>query len=341
MDNNFNIEELFYKMDDSQFPHITNEDKTYKELYSDFSQRLVKYQNNIILGAIKDNSNIVLNDHGENHIKKVIEKVSTIYSFFQDKTLSAIELFFLLCSIRVHDIGNLYGRDNHETKINEIIKDNLDTEYSIIKKIIYKIANAHGGNVEGYKDKISYIDDIMPYHNCKIRLHLLAALLRFGDELADDYSRANYRAMKDNLLGESELYHEYSKSLIYVSLTQNERNKNIYIELYYNISYEVILKKFYINGSNKYFVDELKSRILKMEKERIYCMRYLQPYIFITNIKYEIRIDNENNLESIPIIISGSVGEKGYPNNINMDIIDIPSVDKIINNIKDRGWIKK
>lgn len=342
------LENILFEFDDIDFPTPPKNQATYIKLYKDFSEILEReYYDSISLGASKNsNGKIYLNDHGKSHINKVMERASEIYHFFYEKNLSPIEIFLLLCAIRVHDVGNIYGREKHESKIDNILKNKLQTNDNITKKIIYNIATSHGGKIENCnnsyykKDKISILQPTPKFHGKEIRLQLLAAILRLADELSDDYTRADYRAIEENELKNeiSEIYHEYSKSLSSVMLKKNEITNNVSIELYYDVPYNIILKKFKSDEEDIIFINEIKSRIIKMESERLYCMRFLQPNIYINEIKYEIDINNsENELNSESYIISGKIGSNGYPE-VKNDNINIPSIDEIEKEIKIRGW---
>jgi hypothetical protein len=75
--------------------------------------------------------------------------------------LNAYELYILLVAIRVHDVGNIFGRERHEKKCFEILNAVGSTAgtHSPEKKIIAKIAEAHGGlTSSGSKDTIGALD---------------------------------------------------------------------------------------------------------------------------------------------------------------------------------------
>lgn len=56
---------------------------------------------------------VFLNDHGPNHVAKVIDQAGNILKYFSQE-LSPFETFILLCAIQIHDIGNVLGRAGHE-----------------------------------------------------------------------------------------------------------------------------------------------------------------------------------------------------------------------------------
>jgi hypothetical protein len=132
-----------------------------------------------------------LTDHGPDHIKTVIQRASRLAES-PGCDLSAYEVYVLLVGIHLHDVGNIFGRDEHELKSDEIMEQlgPLLGDDTGEKFAIHKIAAAHGGRVNGNKDKIRALSETDSLLGQDIRPRLLAALLRFADELADDRTRA-------------------------------------------------------------------------------------------------------------------------------------------------------
>ena len=199
------------KPEDFPSAHLT---KSYKHRYEELDNKIQKYtvetgamkaeidslikelqdantisdadlRKNTIEELLSGDRIIFLNKHGSEHIKRVQDKAFEIVKCFDGDVISPYETFFLLCAISVHDVGNFYGRENHEKKIIRI----LDTECANIiddtveKKTIAKIAGVHGGKINNNKDTISVlqVEDIK--NNFEIKEQVLAAILRFADEL--------------------------------------------------------------------------------------------------------------------------------------------------------------
>lgn len=259
---------------------------------------------------------IFLNKHGPEHISKVKEKALDILKCFNQGWPSFYEIFFLLCSISVHDVGNLFGRANHEKRIagmidaacNNIIDDSVE------RRVISQIAGVHGGSINGDKDTISLLKENDTINNFKIREQMLASVLRFADELADDSTRANYPALELGILGEaSEIYHIYSSKLHTVKLQQNPVTHAWDVVLKFEFDEETAQKQFKKGSKSVYLLDEIYERTIKMEQERIYCMRFLRIYCSIESINVEITIDNNENVFEQETI-KYTLHEKGYPN---------------------------
>jgi hypothetical protein len=334
------LEDILSKKDDKVFKKKKKEksEKSYPKRYKDVKLALRKIHNTAEKGAlatslenyinenisIADNdfkkglesAIIYLNNHGKEHTNKVIVKISEILQYFPpDRGLTPYEIFILLCAIQIHDTGNRFGRANHEQVIGPI----FDEECSKIlpnkfeRDLITKIAMVHSGQIFGNNDIIKYLSEVSKMHNFSVRERLLASLLRFGDELADDNSRADRYGIEINKIPKhSKIFHYYSHSLHTVKISHNKENNEFVLELVYNFDTDIAREKFFRENTEKYLLDEIYDRTIKMEKERRYCMRYLRPYFYLSKISVNIRITDKNyamNFKEINYILE----EEGYP----------------------------
>ncbi len=271
-----------------------------------------------------------LNDHGPHHIETVVQRASWLLSH-PDSTfpqLSAYEVYLLLLAIHFHDVGNIFGREGHETRHTEVmaqIKQHVGDEM-VERQAILNIARAHGGKVNGNKDTISTLppDDHILGHD--IRYKTLAAILRFADELADDCHRA---ARMPQALGiipkESEVFHAYSRSLTSVKVRPAEH----IVDLRYSFTKENATRTFGKKTgkdtvSDVYLLDEIFDRTLKMHFERKYCMRFMQGVARIDAI--DVRIDvyeDSNSMTPCTDPIGYRLQEQGYPDASSTQIRDL------------------
>ncbi len=346
-----NLEEWLKEQEPTAFPPFSTErgEKPYPQRYEDLKLALAPIHNNVEKGAMAasistfirkvqeelarlSESNdklsqqqldtifesdpiVYLNNHGLGHVDKVIEKVSEILRFFKYDNLSPYEVFILLCAIQLHDVGNIFGREEHEKRIKEI----LDTECisfipdSFERKVIERIALVHGGKVFGDKDTISKLEPVTILYDYSLRERLLATLLRFGDELADDSSRADRKGIIQGIIPEeSQIYHYYSQALHTVSISENSDSKILQLNLAYDFESNIACKQFKKINVYKYLLDEIYDRTLKIEQERLYCMRFLRPYFSLESIKIEIIIQySTNSLKRHKI--QYTLEESGYP----------------------------
>lgn len=319
------------------------------DYYSDYitlKNRLIDKHNQVVAGAGLINPELKLNDHGPKHIETVIERASELVNNMKCE-LCAKEVYFLLVAIQIHDLGNMFGRYKHEENAMRVVGDlfvlvGFDTTEKIM---IEKIAKAHGGRTKktNNKDRIQELEeDNFDYKIGQIRSRVLASILRFADELADDKWRCDRDLLINNLLPKgSEVFHAYAFCLEPPIIRHNIRQ----IELEFKIPQDFINKKFgKYNDDTKqadsvYLIDEIYGRVMKMHFERIYTMRYMRDYINLDNILVRVNFYDStgNNVEYAPI--SFNLMESGYPTT-NQNIFGLcPSLTKNGDNI-DGEYIK-
>lgn len=258
---------------------------------------------------------IYLNNHGGGHVERVMERVYGMLELLGTDVLSPYEIFILLCAIQLHDVGNIFGRESHEKSLQRISQEKCSAFIPDVpeRKLIEKIAATHGGKYKGDKDTISLlpIDRVMKEQ--KVRCRLLAALLRFGDEIADDSTRADREGLElGTIPEESLLFHHFSAALHTVKIERNTMNLGVYLHLFFEFDSEIAVRQFNKFGSSVYLIDEIYDRTRKMEQERRYCTRFLRPYFFIEKIKVEISINDKNDIFHVQEI-AYELEEKGYP----------------------------
>ena len=105
-------------------------------------------------------------------------------------------------------------------------------------------------------------------------------MLRFADELADDHTRTSRFLINSGLVRKSEAYHIYADRLRNVTIQPKDRKVSLLFEL------DAIhaTKKYWKGRRKVYLYDEIVERSLKMHREHVYCLRFLQPYVRIDTI---------------------------------------------------------
>lgn len=294
--------------------------------FTDYA-KLKKYlkenvHNQVTSGGNLSDPTVLLNDHGIDHIETVISRASFLVSN-EKCDLTPYEVYVLLCCIQLHDVGNIFGRYQHELKIDEIMiqAENICGTDTIESIRIKKIAETHGGKLSnGSKDKIDQLEESENTFYGPFRPRLLASILRFADELADDKNRAFGKLL---LLGkipkQSEVFHAYALCLDSVHVSHQDKA----IKLSFHIPKEFLIKKFGKLNEEIYLLDEIYDRLLKMHYERIYCSRYFKNWIDIDKITVTINFHGKSLTHVYPRI-SFELSEKGYPRPIN-DIFELCS----------------
>ena len=270
-----------------EFPSfVPNGKASYTEIFKEVEEYMnAEVHANVVVGAAIAGDGL-LNDHGKEHIAMVIERAMLILGEKAEE-LRGYEIFFLLLAIHFHDVGNVLGREEHEQKIGDIF-DTLGEKFPLdyaVKRVIILISMAHGGFHEGDKDTLAYLEEQTYVDTIPIRTALIASILRFSDEIADDKNRTSsfmrtVGAIPDNNM----IFHEYSRSL---EPPAKEGNTLI---LQYNIRNDVVDKKISKLGEEVYLYDEILNRIQKCLCELDYCKRYAQGYISLSYISVTIHV---------------------------------------------------
>ncbi|MBZ0206903.1 MAG: hypothetical protein K8H89_11305 [Flavobacteriales bacterium] len=275
----------------AQFPH--GEDYGYK--YCVMSDALHTWVHpEVEKGAmIKDGG--LLTGHASHHVRTLQQRCGELLEG-SSVNLSLLEIYILLVAAHIHDVGNVLGRKGHEVsaqKILELIGNGIVGQDKLVNQCAFQIAQAHKGNVL----HILPSEDHVLGHPVKVLF--LAALLKFADELAENYQRANnLMAALGELPPESELYHQYAQAVNTIKARPQSRD----IIMMYNVDRLLMCKKFQKKDETITLLDEIHLRVLKTYAERVYCMKYLRPYINIDTIKVTIRIEENKQV----------VEEKGY-----------------------------
>lgn len=266
------------------------------------------YHPSVTPAATISDKEILLTDHGPDHIRTVIKRASDIIRF-SGAALLGYEKYILLAAIHVHDVGNFFGRESHELKAEKVMNELgpvLGTE-TVEKNAIWEIAQAHGGKIGSDKDKIRRLPLTRYVLGQQVRSQFLAALLRFSDELADDRTRVPHLLNKLNKIpAASAVFHKYAYALHTVNITADT------IKLSFEVSVSDLQCKFGKGKDKVFLLDEIYDRTMKMHRERIYCMRFLRPSINLDKIDVEIRVFRPGFAkERRPI--SYRLQESGYP----------------------------
>ena len=321
-----NIEEEFLKItDNSVFPH----QKDYLDIYRIFKCAFDRdIHPEIKTKILEIEKSGYYNDHGVDHIKMVIDRVSKIiYCLNPSLTpednkfyISPYEIFILLMAIQLHDTGHLIGsRSEHAKKGKELLAkfDSGNLLNTSEKLIIGNIARSHGGQ----DDPIGKLQPLDSLSHQRIRPQFLAACLRLGDELAEDLTRASKFLIEiDGLEETSKIFHLYSASLD--SLLLNDRE--IHLSFY-------VMDKFLIDKYpkqtkdgivNEYLITEIYKRTQKTFLEALYCGRFLPEECRFNKVRVKINLVTSSDHDEITTPVSYELKENGYPSLEKQDIFD-------------------
>ncbi len=298
---------------DADFPNNNKDD--YFTRYRRWATYLDNNVHNQVNAGAQINDGGYLTDHGPDHVATVIQRASELVAA-DGCTLTGYEVYLLLAAIHSHDVGNIYGREGHERRAERILEHlgELFGDDTIEKRCILKIAEAHGGKP---KDKIDRLEETTDILGRKIRMQMLAAILKFADELADERARSGRFFISEGLLpSESEVFHHFAHALHSVVINTAQYEVNLSFEL----NREQVTKALGKTRTNEpgekdveyvLLFDEILRRTWKTHLERIYCMRFLAPAIRINRIN--VRIEFFDNYSQIGDPIAYRLEDAGYP----------------------------
>lgn len=235
--------------------------------------------------------------------------------------LAPYEIYVLLIAIRIHDVGNVHGRELHEKKCFPFLINHevlLGSDRAELKAIA-KIAEAHGGKTAANdKDTIGILNTEDIIGNIKIRPRLLAGIVRFADEICESRARANnYLIRHGSIPKHNEIYHHYAAAIVGASYEITSRR--------FTIKFQIEQKDVSTpwgcedrknqDGSTinaVFLIDEILDRLEKMDRERRYCNNFIRSMCTVDSIRASIEIVDAYH-DTIEQISIPELDDTGYP----------------------------
>ncbi len=271
----------------------------------------------------------IYTDHSLDHFNAVLRYTGYLLGLPQhgdssdlnvDLNLTPYEVYLTLVSILLHDAGNIYGRQGHEKKPFQILKDmgKAACPDGFEAKTIARIAKVHGGKQTDHKGELtkdtianSSLNTSDSYKGIPYRGRLIAAIVRFADEICEDRDRAAQPLLhSQSLPKKSEIFHRYAHSISSVDVDLQGKT----IKIKYELEKEDAIKKFG-KGNNEsvqdvYLIDEINERLEKMYCELSYCRRFFAEVLSIDVIRATIIIHDDEELAHKQTF---ELREHGYP----------------------------
>lgn len=292
------------------------------DLYSNIKAKMnERYYRDIDSGLTADSKGGAYTHHDLGHVDDVIRRAGHLLGAGSEAQKPALyrlndyEVFVLLVACLIHDSGNITGRTGHESRARQALRavqnDVLDQkEISLISGI----AQAHGGTTqEGRKDTIGQLRLEDGVEHSKVRPQLLAAILRYADELAENSRRASNRAS-----GLSVFPNLFCQS---ISIRVDYDSRRVYLNFTVANDLCITFGKDE-TGEELYFVDYIRKRVKKCELERRYCDRFLRGFATFDETRVHIEFLRHDQVWKE---IHFELKESGYPIPMS-DIISIETL---------------
>lgn len=323
--------------DSANFPTSVNYYQRYCQIVDQLKDEVYK-QVNAGLAALSEESGLYT-DHSADHFDKVVLHAGILLGLNRRSDVEVVaqkvmshkwilapyEIYILLLSIRLHDVGNIYGREHHEQNINKVIQ-RFELVYLYKDKIestmIAAIAGAHGGTTrDGDKDTVGRLQDSNSSnaHICDIDGKKIAAITRFADEVCENRQRvASSEAM--DIPAHNLVFHKYAEAIAVNSV----KDRMLHLSFQFHISDLSAKYQIYEGKDEKkklidvYLPLIVLDRLKKAELERRYCNRFIPDLAQIKGISVHIDImedekDEESFKHEVLEQITFTLKEEGYP----------------------------
>lgn len=205
---------------------ITGLNERGSEMFSQYEVTRAK----LVAGVFREIAGVEpnLSDHGEDHVAHVQQNaLDLIGDDHAQSGLTPIDLYFLAMTILFHDVGNLFGRRDHQKKIGEIFDwaRGNDAALRHEKTLVLRAAEAHTGLAsDGGRDTLRELSEVDQLFGRSLQLRSVAAILRFADELAEGPIRTSeFRARMKMVDVQSRIYHDYANITHVCADRRNQR----------------------------------------------------------------------------------------------------------------------
>ncbi|CAH1601445.1 conserved hypothetical protein [Vibrio jasicida] len=333
MANNLQILEILLQKVAEKRTSFPDPKKDYFETYQEIVGDLRRNVYDAINAGLAANSEEqgLYTDHGKEHFDTVILYAGQMLNLHHEGDLDGVvelvtkcqwvltpyELYLLLLGIRLHDVGNIYGRENHEKNILKVIKDygvpHLSKDRIEAKKVAI-IGGAHGGKSRcGSKDTIGLMQETGgDGHLGDVDFKKIAAIVRFADEICENRFRAPSGG--DAAIPEHNLiFHKFARSIVSSSV----RNQTLSIK--FSLDVEDLVQTYKTSKvdptAEKTLPEFFLDRIRKTEIERRYCARFLPDGANLKEVAVDVEVVKYDEYDDIETLERRqfTLKERDYP----------------------------
>ena len=239
-------------------------------------------------------------DHGERHVSRVMDNAANLIGLENANAevgLSGLELHCLILAVLFHDVGNVFGREEHQRKVAgayDYVFAGAERDVAE-RRIVLAVTGAHCGDArDGSKNTLREIMGPFQLERHQVRVREIAAVLRLADELEEGPERTSLFMQKYHKYpAESKLFHHYAR-IIDPCIDRG----NMRIALTYSINIDTGAKKRLTRVAERKLKELLEytyRRISKLNQERkynkFYCEGFLSPFQE-TTVTFEFLVDN-------------------------------------------------
>lgn len=210
------------------------------------------------------------NDHGPGHISRVLENLDRLLGSrpIAKKLLEPYELFLAMLAVLYHDVGMLRGRKNHadvsamlvEEERNEYLMDENDREFISAAVVTHSSSKSIAAETERFAD-------VEIIGGQRVRPRLIAALVRFADELDEDHRRADPILQTRMAVPDSSLFYwRFCQRVLGIEPQQASRSIRINLKFKQDDVGAVVS----VEGRDRAFIVAFAEKLQKLNQEREY-----------------------------------------------------------------------
>lgn len=242
-------------------------------------------------------------DHGETHCEAISINLNELIPDNVKENLNEYEIFLLLSSVLLHDIGMMCAvkkgektediRLKHHERSREFISKNLTDLLNYHERLIIgEISHAHVDSVSLERVDESKVIRHPKLGDTKIRVRFLASLLRFADACDICHTRTSEEFVGVSKLSEESTFHHNLHERV-SGIDFDQQNRSIMLSINIGSGKEKTI-------CNEYIVDKLRK-----------CFNTVRDIFIRNDIFYVDIVPNYSHQEVLePLSIPSSVREK-------------------------------
>ncbi|MBI1945391.1 MAG: NACHT domain-containing protein [Deltaproteobacteria bacterium] len=239
------------------------------------------------------------NDHGPEHIKRVLKYLDELLGPDQLAHVSAYELWIAAMAVLYHDIGILRGRKGHAAKSAELLlRDGNSYIFDEVDKNYIELAVFSHSSSVSIDEKCQQHEECETAKGAQIRPRLVCALVRLADELDEDFRRSPPSLQeKLDLPDESRVYWAFNQRVFGVGVSRPSSEISLNVQLNASDYYR---KDYTLSGKPISLADFALKKFVKLNDERRTCNKHLPPSLRLNRIRLGIRVKDR---QSVPLNI--------------------------------------
>ncbi len=282
------------------------------------------------------------NDHGPNHIRRVLSYLDMILAPKPLKHVRPYELFITMMAILYHDIGILRQRKDH-AQISAILLALDSNDYvfdSLDKNLMEAAVVSHSSSVD-IQEQCRAFSQIEHVRGNEVRPKVVAALVRLADELDEDARRADPAVeAKMNLSEPSKFYWRFNQCVR--GVRPDPSSRIVYIDMKYSAD-DIAWCCVSDEGASTSFIWRSVGKLCKIAREIEVCSLFLPDALKFKGIELSLKptdlpeslwttpltlhINGQTTVQELlsrfPSVLSGGVAASGPQFSLNGQVVDM------------------